>query len=121
MKLAWSRVKFAIIADRESSQWRRWSLMNASIYSMHASAAICCAVADYRRIVPRSSMDTDPQENFGCQVTNNRQKVGNGRSLRWKKAIKLLILLALPRGLQGLSDFSGLLARLATDVSRPFS
>ena len=32
-----------------------------------------------------------------------------------------LILLALPRGLQGLSDFSGLIARLATDVSRPFS
>jgi len=29
--------------------------------------------------------------------------------------------LALPRGLQGLSDFSGLLTRLATDVSHPFS
>ena len=34
---------------------------------------------------------------------------------------KYLNSLALPRGLQGLSDFSGLLTRLATDVSRPFS
>ena len=34
---------------------------------------------------------------------------------------KRLKLLALPRGLQGLSDFSGLLTRLATDVSHPFS
>jgi len=32
-----------------------------------------------------------------------------------------LILLALPRGLQGRNDFNGLLTRLATDVSRPFS
>jgi hypothetical protein len=35
--------------------------------------------------------------------------------------IKLLKSLALPRGLQGPSNFSGLPTKLATDVSRSFS
>jgi hypothetical protein len=51
---------------------------------------------------PRSSMDTDPQEFFWCYVTDNRQKVGNDWLAQARSAIKPLILLALPRGLEPL-------------------
>jgi hypothetical protein len=47
--------------------------------------------------------------------------IGGARGTPLLKINSLINKVALPRGLQGLSNFSGLLTRLATDVSRPFS
>jgi hypothetical protein len=76
--------------------------MNASIYSMHASAAIWLCSRGLPENCSTIQHGHRSTRKFWVQFTNNRQKVGNGRSLRWKKAIKLLILLALPRGLEPL-------------------
>src|SRR6516162_3117301 len=81
---------------------------------------------------PRTSTNSGGQRIPGKPLQGFTGETARTRISRWRNVGEMqcdssrlermyLILLALPTGLQGRNDFNGLLTRLATDVSRPFS